>query len=503
MNGVIYARYSSDAQRDESIDGQLRECTAFAKRSGIEIIGTYIDRALSAKTDNRPEFQRMIRESAKRQFEVVLVWKLDRFARNRYDSARYKNTLRKNGVKVISATEAISEGPEGIILESVLEGYAEYYSAELAEKVVRGQTENALKCRFNGGTIPMGYVIDKDKHFQINPETAPFIKEAFELYDSGVTMKDIAVELNNKGLRNTWGTKLNINAVSKLLQNRRYIGEYKYRDIVVPDGIPALVDKELFDRIQDKIRTNKKAPAHYGAENLYILSTKLYCGKCMSFMVGESGTSQNASTYRYYKCISSKRKNGCDKKAVRKDWIEDIVIDQIVETLWDDSLINRLIDEVLRQQAEADSPLVLLKKRLAETERAINNLLDSLALGYGTESIARKIAECEAEKKEIEQEIAKENLEHPVFTREQLRFWFENFRELDPKNQRHREILVDKFVNSIILYDDKIEFFFNFAKDKKSLTMEELKESSDSVHSVPPEKSTSKEVLQTADKVNF
>lgn len=153
MKAVIYARYSCDNQREESIEGQLRECKAFAERKGFKPVGTYIDRAMSAKTDNRPEFQRMIKESANEFFDVVIVWKFDRFVRNRFDSAHYKATLRKNGVKVISATEVISEGAEGIILESVLEGYAEYYSAELSEKVIRGMTDNALKCQYNGGSL--------------------------------------------------------------------------------------------------------------------------------------------------------------------------------------------------------------------------------------------------------------------------------------------------------------------------------------------------------------
>ena len=138
MNTVIYARYSSDSQREESIDGQLRECKAFAVKNDFQIIGIYIDRALSAKTDNRPDFQKMIKDSASGKFEVIIVWKLDRFARNRYDSAHYKSVLRKNGVKIVSATEIISGNPEGILLESMIEGMAEYYSAELAEKVIRG-----------------------------------------------------------------------------------------------------------------------------------------------------------------------------------------------------------------------------------------------------------------------------------------------------------------------------------------------------------------------------
>ena len=196
MRAVIYARYSCDNQREESIEGQLRECKEFAERKGYTLVGSYIDRAVSAKTDNRPEFQRMVKESAGSIFDVVIVWKLDRFARNRYDSAHYKAALRKNGVKVVSATEVISEGAEGIILESVLEGYAEYYSAELSEKVIRGMTENALKCKYNGGSIPVGYKIDKDHHYTVDELVAPFVKEAFLMYAGGKKIKDIVEYLD-------------------------------------------------------------------------------------------------------------------------------------------------------------------------------------------------------------------------------------------------------------------------------------------------------------------
>lgn len=205
MTGVIYARYSSDNQREESIEGQLRECKAFAEKNDIQIVGTYIDRALSAKTDNRPDFQKMIKESGKGIFDVVIVWKLDRFARNRYDSAHYKAMLRKNGVKVISATEAISEGAEGILLESLLKGMAEYYSVELAEKTLRGMTENALSCKSNGGILPIGYTADGDLHYKIDPVMAPIVVEAFTMYSEGSTMKDIARKFNARGIRTKRG----------------------------------------------------------------------------------------------------------------------------------------------------------------------------------------------------------------------------------------------------------------------------------------------------------
>ena len=205
MTAVIYARYSSDNQREESIEGQIRECTAFAEKNGMTVLRHYIDRAVSAKTDNRPQFHEMVKDSGKKLFDVIIVWKLDRFARNCYDSARYKTILKKNGVKVVSATEIISEGAEGIILESVLEGYAEYYSADLSEKVVRGMTDNALKCKYNGGTLPIGYTIDSEQHFQIDPMTAPFVLEAYKQYADGSTMTEIRDWLNEQGVRNSRG----------------------------------------------------------------------------------------------------------------------------------------------------------------------------------------------------------------------------------------------------------------------------------------------------------
>ena len=253
MKAVIYARYSTDNQREESIEGQLRECKDYADRNDMIIVKNYIDRALSAKTDNRPEFRQMIKDSASGNFDVVLVWKLDRFARNRYDSAHYKAILRKNGVRVISAKEAISDGPEGIILESMLEGYAEYYSAELSQKVTRGLTENALKARYNGGTLPMGYMIDKDKHYQINPETAPIVREIFTRYAEGETAVEIINSLTARGIKSNFGVNFTKSSLHGMFKNRKYIGEYKYMDIVIPNGVPRLCRRTFSIRFRRKL----------------------------------------------------------------------------------------------------------------------------------------------------------------------------------------------------------------------------------------------------------
>lgn len=293
LTAVIYARYSSDNQREESIEGQLRECEEYAKRKGITVLSTYIDRALSARTDDRPEFQRMIRDSTKGLFDVVLVWRLDRFVRNRYDSARYKHILKKNGVKVVSARETIAEDSTGILLESMLEGYAEFFSAELSEKVQRGLTENALKAKNNGGGIPLGYVLNhQTQKLEIDPVTAPLVVEIFNRYADGETVRSIVDDFNRRGLRTRRGRPFRLNSLSGLLTNRKYIGVYQYQDIVIDGGVPAIVPQELFDRVQRRKERNRRAPAAAKAEVRYLLTTKLFCGRCGCMMVGESGTSR-------------------------------------------------------------------------------------------------------------------------------------------------------------------------------------------------------------------
>lgn len=326
MNAVIYARYSSESQREESIEGQIRECREFAEKAGFTIIDTYIDRALSAKTDNRPAFQEMIRDSSRKSFEAVIVWKLDRFSRNRYDSARYKAVLKKNGVKVISAVEKISEGAEGIILESVLEGFAEYYSAELAEKVSRGMTENVLKGKYNGGTLTVGYKVNSDNEFVIDEQVAPLIVKVFQMCADGEPVKEIAAYLNHYGVKTSRGTPMNMSSVRNMIRNRRYLGENRFHDTV--GSIPGIITEELFDRAQIVMDGRVHKGARGQAKEEYLLTTKLICGECGAMMRGESGIGYKGQTYRYYKCASIKdRKADCSQVTVKKNLIEDAVIE--------------------------------------------------------------------------------------------------------------------------------------------------------------------------------
>ena len=473
MTAVIYARYSSDNQREESIEGQIRECTAYAEKNDITIVKHYIDRAISAKTDNRPQFQQMIKDSDKKLFDIVLVWKLDRFARNRYDSARYKTQLKKNGVKLMSATEIISEGPEGIILESVLEGYAEYYSADLAEKVVRGQTENILKGRCNGGRGTFGYTLDSERKFHIDPLASPFVLESFTKYRDGLTMKEIRDWLNENGIKNPVGGEFTYNSVEHMLKNRRYIGELKFRDVVVPDAIPPIVPLELFDDVQEKIAKNKKAPARRKAEDDYLLTTKLHCGCCGALMFGESGTSRTGEVHRYYKCATAKKHKGCKKKTVRKQWLEDLVVNQTMQLVRDDAAMESIIAKVMELQDRENTNLPLYEKQLRDAESGIQNMLNAIQAGILTSSTKERLEQLEETKRELEARIAEEKLAKPKIKEEFIRFWLMRFRKLDMSLKDQRQALVDTFINSIYLYDDKVLITFNYKEGTQTITFEE------------------------------
>ena len=474
MTAVIYARYSSDNQREESIEGQIRECTAYAEKNGVTVIKHYIDRALSAKTDNRPDFQQMIKDSEKRLFDIVLVWKLDRFARNRFDSAHYEYLLERNHVKLVSATEPISEGPAGIMVKSMLTGMAEYYSAELSEKVVRGMTENVLKGKYNGGTVPIGFKVDEEKFFQIDPLKAPFVVEAFQKYDDGASMKEIMNWLNDSGVTTNRNQKFTYNSVWKLLSNRRYIGENHFKDIVMPDSIPAIVDKELFDCVQAKIEKNRRAPAHHKAEDDYLLTTKLFCGMCGAMMFGECGTGRNKVVHHYYKCATAKRFKTCKKKTVRKEWLEDLVIAETMKLIQDDAVIDAIVAEVMELQDQENTTLPLLEKQMREVENGIENMLNAIQAGVLTNSTKSRLEKLEAQQKELEVRIAEEKIARPRLSENQVRFWLTRFRKLDPNVKSHRETLINTFVNAVYLYDEKVLITFNYKDGTKTITFDEI-----------------------------
>lgn len=257
---VIYARYSSDKQNEQSIEGQLRVCNDYAQRNNIIIVDTYIDRAMTGKNDNRDAFQKMLKDSATKPWDVVLIYKIDRFGRNKYEIAINKHTLKANGKSIISVMENIPDTPEGIILESVLEGMAEYYSADLSQKVKRGNRESRLKGNITNGKVPYGYKI-VDKKPIIMEERAEVVRYIYEQYAKNVKVQDIIDSLTKKGILYK-NQPLNKNTVYNILKCEKYLGICHFADEEFDNIFPQILDKDIFETVRKKsTRTNSEEKA--------------------------------------------------------------------------------------------------------------------------------------------------------------------------------------------------------------------------------------------------
>ncbi|HHY23566.1 MAG TPA: recombinase family protein [Clostridiaceae bacterium] len=496
MKGVIYARYSSEKQTEQSIEGQIRVCEEYCKRNDIDIVHIYVDRAVSASKniENRVEFLQMIKDSEKQKWECVIVYKLDRFARNRYDSAIYKNKLKKNGIRLISATENISDSPEGIILESVLEGMAEFYSKELSQKVTRGMYESALKAQSTGGAIPMGYKV-VNKKLEIDPIYAPIIKEAFEMYANGFTVKQICDKLNAAGYKTKRGKRFTHSSFNTVFSNKKYIGIYTYNnEVEIEGGIPALIDKETFFRVQEKLKRNKKAPARGKSKVDYLLTGKLFCGHCERSMVGESAKKPN-KRYHYYTCNGRKKFRDCDKNNIQKEAIERLIVENTVKKVLTEENINLIANIALKELEKDKNDNALIKAlgaQINEIQKGIDGLLKAFEMGAVSESLTKRLNKLEQQKKDTEIRLIKEQKSYPTLEKEHIIFWLEQFKDGDiddPGFQRH---IIDLLINKVFVFDvqDGIKLIITYNLTKETPTeihLSDLK-SSDMSNFGPPNK---------------
>lgn len=453
---VVYARYSCDKQTEQSIEGQLRVCKEYAQRNDILILKTYVDEAISGTTDKRDEFQHMIKDSAKKEWDYVLVYKLDRFSRDKYATAIYKKTLKDNGIKVLSCMENIPDTPEGIILESLLEGMNQYYSAELSQKVKRGMKELRLKGNWQGGHIPYGYKVENKKIIpkEIEAENVKFIFSQIAL---GFSAPVIIEQLKEDG-RFCTGRNLTPGVIYQMVRNTRYLGWYKKDDELVANMFPALISQELFDKVQAKLPKSNKGKKSNKA--VYLLRTKLKCGYCGQNLNGETGTSHTGNKKYYYKCRSIKDKlSKCKKTTVPRDMIENQVIDIIRAQLSipknKDLLIQKILDF---QNNSPDTKEIIeqLEKQKQEIVDAMQNIMIAIEKGFVCETSLARMKELETKKKEVERLITKKQKRNIIkLTKKDITKYFEDAIKQEPS------VLIDTLIEKIVLYNDKKEIYFN------------------------------------------
>ena len=432
----------------------MRVCQEYAERNGILIVANYIDRAMTGTNDNRPDFQRMIKDSAKREWDYVLVYKFDRFSRNKYETAIYKKALRDNGVKVISATELIPDSPEGIIFESMLEGYAEYYSAELSQKVRRGMNETRLKGNYTGGHILYGYK-KQDKKLVIDEERAEVVRFIFEQYSIGVYVKNILLELDRRGVTYK-GKPFVRSTVYNILKNEKYAGIYHFNGQIIENMFPQIVPTDIFEKVRAKVQKN-----HYGKHSVqvvYLLRNKIKCGYCGQSVNAECGTSQNGEKKYYYKCLGRKH-NRCNKSVIRKDILEKLVLDKIVSELNRPQIMNAIVANLMQiqeLQAKEASALNMILKEKRQTDTALNNLMAAIEQGIISNTTNKRLHELESKQEELERQILIEKSKLAVQLPEStVHKFYTDALKAEPK------LLIDCLIKEIILYDDKIEIYFN------------------------------------------
>ncbi len=484
-NAVIYARYSSDKQTEQSIEGQLRHCSEYAKRCGYTLVGSYIDRAASGTTDRREKFQQMIEDSRKGQFQYIIVWKLDRFARNRYDSALYKNKLKKDGVRVVSATESLGEGDESIILEAMLEAMAEVYSRQISHNTARGMRESALKGQTTGGNIPIGYKIE-NKFLIVDELRAEVVRFIFKEYANGKTQTQICKECKEKGYATKNGKQFSVNSIPTILKNRMYIGDYSFKG-EIERSCPAIIDKEIFDKCQERLEKNKRIRGQKKSEDIsFLLTGKLFCGLCGTTMIGDSGTSKNGNKYYYYTCRNRKSRKGCKKKSEKKEFLECYVVEQTVNYVLTDERRHYIAEKVVEQyQSEFSLDAIKkLERKLVNIDIEINNCAEALIKSRSTaviEKINEKAEQLEVQKEDIEIELSKLQITRDIqFTVEDIEKWLENFCKGDLFDIEFRRRIIDVFINSIFLYDDKFVIYYNI-KNSKQISYIEMLENTESL----------------------
>ncbi len=425
---ALYARFSSDNQRTESIDAQVRAMKKYCEQQNWQVVATYVDEARSATTDRRPNFQQLITDSSKNLFDIVLVHKLDRFSRNRYDSAVYKSKLRRNNVKICSVLERLDDTPESIIMESMLEGMAEYYSSNLGREVMKGMSENALQCKHTGGSPPLGYDLDIGKHLVINEHEAEAVRKIYDMYLNGYRYDQIADILNAEGYKTKAGRPFVKSSFYTILHNEKYMGTYVFNQtaakgynhkrnshryksneeiIRVENGCSAIISKDIFLKVQERRKQNKNHSGQFNCKSFYLCSGILKCGCCGHNMSGKQRYGKKS--FHIYRCNC--KKIDCSN-------IKEIDRDKL------------------------DSFLLKLLKREVFSEKALQSKINKL-------------------NKKIDKYNTKFHKALPHVTYENYFELIDNFENSDQKDVRFRT-LVQKFVHSITVHLDEVIFEFDF-----------------------------------------
>ena len=480
---ICYYRYSSHSQNEASIEQQQKAAHRYAKEHGYTIIKEYADKAISGTTEHRPQYQLMLHEVKTIKPSVLILWKTDRLGRDRYELAFAKRKLRSLGCFPVCVAESIPEGPEGIMFESVIDGMAEYYSVRLSSNIIRGIKDNAEKALCNGRKI-FGFSVDSNRKYVEDPDTAPLVRRIFKEYSSGIPMAVIARRLNEQGFVTSRGGEFNVNGLRHILHNEAYIGVYKYSGIVIEGGMPPLIDKSLFDKVQTMFARNKRKGGQFSrgldenGDPRFWLTGKLFCGECKSSMQGLSGTSKMGLRYFYYAC-SNYKKHRCKHKPIRKEIVEKMVTLILQSFLSnEENLASLAVDVSMYYQSVYgdDSYLKSLESQQKETETAIYNLIRAIEKGIFSVSTQKRLTDLEEKKRSLSEAIELEKIRHDTMaSTHSIAEYFKLYKNADFNNPDVRNTVLEYFVDRIYLFNDRITVLCWWDDLHEEVELEEIK----------------------------
>jgi site-specific DNA recombinase len=484
IRAAAYCRFSNDKQRDESIEAQLRAINKYAADKEIEIVNKYIDRAKSGTTNKRSGFQNMIKDSEKGEFDVVIVHKLDRFSRDKYDSIIAKRELLCNGVRVISVLENLDGSPESDMMECMYEGMASYYSKNLAREVMKGMMENAYKCQHTGGIPPLGYDV-VDKKLVVNMQEAVIVQNIFKLFLLDFGYDYIIKDLNSKGYKTKVGKQFGKNSLHNILSNEKYTGTYifnrtkskniynkrnshasKSEDKIVriEGGCPVIIDIDIFNKVKEKMQANKKKSAQYKTKERYLLQGIIKCGECGSAMHGSTRFSgKNKSKHSTYKCGCKEQKHSCDNKEFNKLYIEEFVLRQLKKMVFNESKIPSLIKRLNKRLVEYSEvqaeELLNLKDNLRRINLKIERIINAIEDGMPQSTLKERLSKLEEDKSHIIKRIDTLNhISSPKVTKKDVIFAIKRVRGFINKNNlpECKQLILD-YVETVVVYKDRVE----------------------------------------------
>ena len=465
FKAVAYARYSSDMQREESIEAQIKAVYDYAEKKGITIIHEYIDRAISGRSvEKRDAFLQMIKDASGKQFQFVLAHESSRFARNREESAIYKHKLKKLGVKVVFVSQDFGEGEHTVIIESLMEGLDEYYSLNLAKQTMKGLKVNASKCKYNGGRVLYGYKVNEGKLYEVEPAEASVVSNIFGKIAKGWSYVEILRYLDESGTRNKSGKKFAKNSLHDMLRNERYSGVYifnktpkrhpvtgertsRYKNpdeeiIRIEGGVPEIVPRQQWEKVQE-ILDNRKQKYTSARKRKYLLTGFIECAVCGGAYIGTTSITQY-SERGYYICTSKKNHSrDCNNNNIPQHNTENRVVEMIEKLLDSISVpdltktLNKLYNDASSSQQNEKQRI---EKELSLVNKKINNLLDNLEAGESSELIKDRLKQNAELKKQLESKLQEINTPSPIVTESIVKKLIEDLRIADKSPEQKRAV---------------------------------------------------------------